>query len=138
MASSNAERLRAGYETLAATGTWPQASDVLGEDFELHQDPVLDNARVFRGAGAPAELLALTAEVVSEPTVQAERFIDLPTGEVVALVCISGSGKASGIAINRHQAHVWRFEGDSARQMTVHGSPAEALRALGLDEWPGD
>ena len=136
MGSPNAERLRAGYEAFGATGNWPESPELLGEDFELHQDPVFDDARVFRGAGAPAELLALTARVVADATVEAERLIDLPGGEIVAFVRISGRGKASGIAIDRHQAHVWRFEGDRARQMTVHGSPAEALRALGLDQWP--
>jgi hypothetical protein len=136
MASSNAERLRAGYEALAATGSWSTESAHLGPDFELHQDPILDNARVFRGADAPGALLALAAESVADPTVRAERFVEIQTGEIVAIVQVSGRGKASGIAMNREQAHVWRFEGDEARQMTVHGSPREALRALGLDEWP--
>ena len=138
MASSNVERVRAGYEALAATGSWPTEQALLGPDFELRQDPILDIARVFRGAEAPAALLALTAESVSEPTVQPERFIEAPTGEIVAIVRISGRGKASGIAMNREQAHVWRFEGDAAREMTVHGTPHEALRALGLEEWPSD
>jgi hypothetical protein len=137
MGSQNAERLRAGYEVFAASGSWPEGQKLLAEDFELHQDPILDDARVFRGTGAPEELLTLVAGAVSEPTVEAERLIDLPTGEIVAFVCVSGHGKASGIAINRHQAHIWQFEGDQARRMTVHGSPAEALRALGLDDWPG-
>jgi len=136
MGSQNAERLRAGYEAFAASGNWPEGQKLLAEDFELHQDPILDDARVFRGTGAPAELLALVGGAVSEPTVEAERLIDLPTGEIVAFVCVSGRGRASGIAITRQQAHVWRFDGDQARQMTVHGSPAEALKSLGLDEWP--
>jgi ketosteroid isomerase-like protein len=136
MASSNTERLRAGYEGLAATGTWPAELAPLGPDFELHQDPIIDNARIFRGSDAPAALIALTAESFSEPAVQAERFIEAPAGEVVVIVRVSGRGRASGIAINRGQAHVWRFEGEEPRQMTVYGAPAEALRALGLDEWP--
>jgi ketosteroid isomerase-like protein len=136
MASSNAERLQAGYEALAATGSWPTQPALLSADFELRQDPILDNAKVFRGADAPVALLALTAESVSEPTVRAERFVETQPGEIVAIVQISGRGKASGIAMNREQAHVWRFEGEEAREMTVHGSPREALRALGLDEWP--
>jgi len=135
MATPNTERLRAGYEGLAATGSWPD-EPALGVDFELHQDPILDDARVFRGTEAPAALLALVAESFSEPTVHAERFIEAPAGEVVAIVRIVGRGRASGIAISRQQAHVWRFEGDEAKQMTVHGSPDEALRALGLEEWP--
>ncbi len=136
MASSNTELLRAGYEALAATGAWPAEPALLGQGFELHQDPILDDARVFGGAEAPAALMALVAESVSEPVVQAERFIEAPTGEIVVIVRVSGRGRASGIAINRQQAHVWRFEGEQAHEMTVHGSPDEARRALGLDEWP--
>jgi hypothetical protein len=49
MPISNTERLRAGYEALAATGEWPAELAPLGPSFELRQDPVLDNAKVFRG-----------------------------------------------------------------------------------------
>jgi ketosteroid isomerase-like protein len=133
MASSKIERLQDGYESLAATGQWPAEPALLGPGFELHQDPVLDNAKVFRGPDAPAALLALTAESFSEPSFQAEQFIEAPAGEIVVIVRVSGRGRASGIAINRQQAHVWRFEGDDAREMTVHGRAEEALRALGLD-----
>ena len=136
MAKPNAERLQAGYEALAATGVWPAEPPLLGPRFELHQDPLLDDARIFRGPDAPAALMALTAESVSEPTVRAERFIATPGGEILVIVRVSGHGRASGIAINKEQAHVWRFEGEEAREMTVHGSPDEARRALGLDEWP--
>ena len=138
MGSPNTERLRAGYEGLATTGTWPAELALLGPDFELHQDPMLDNARVFRGAEAPAALLALTAESFNEPAVLAERFIEAPAGEIVVIVHVSGRGRGSGIAINREQAHVWCFEGEQPRQMTVYAGSAEALRALGLDEWPSD
>lgn len=138
MASSNTERLRAGYQGLAATGAWPEEPALLGPEFELHQDPMLDNAKVFRGPDAPTELIALTAQSFSEPAVRAARFIEAPAGEIVVFVHISGRGRASGIAINREQAHVWRFEGEQAREMTVHASPNEALRALGLDQWPAD
>ncbi|HTZ85124.1 MAG TPA: hypothetical protein VMB05_00520 [Solirubrobacteraceae bacterium] len=138
MASANTERLRVGYDGLEASGTWPPEPALLSDAFELHQDPILDNARVFRGAEAPAELLALTTESFAEPEVRAERFIEVPSGEIVVIVRMSGRGQASGIAINREQAHVWRFEGDQAREMTVHGNPREAMRALGLEEWPSD
>jgi hypothetical protein len=134
MASSNVERLRAGYGALAATGAWPAEPAPLGPDFELHQDPFLDNARVFRGPEAPDALIALTAESFSEMALQAERFLETPGGEIVVVVRVSGRGKASGIAVEREQAHVWRFEGERAREMTVHGRAVEALRALGLDD----
>jgi ketosteroid isomerase-like protein len=132
------ERLRATYEALESTGSWPAEPALLGADFELHQDPMLDNARTFRGAEAPAALLALIGESIAEPSVHADRFHEAPTGEIVAIVRLSGHGRASGIAINRRQAHVWRFDGDAAREMTVHAGPGEELRALGLDEWPSD
>jgi hypothetical protein len=136
MASPNTDGLRAGYEGLAETGTWPGQQAPLGPDFELHQDPMVDTAKVFRGSDAPTALIALFAESFAEPTVRAERFIQAPAGEIVVLVRVRGRGRASGIAIDREQAHVWRFEGEQPREMTIHGGSNEALRALGLDEWP--
>jgi hypothetical protein len=133
MASSNVERLRAAYEDLAARGEWPEEPPLLGPGFELHQDPVLDNAKVFRGPDAAAALMELTGQSISELTVEAERFIEAPSGEIAVVVRTSGRGRASGIAIDRHQAHVWRFEGPEPRQMVVHGRADEALRKLGLD-----
>jgi ketosteroid isomerase-like protein len=136
MAGSNGSHLRASYEALAATGNWPEEPMLLGASFELHQDPMLDSARVFRGADAPAALMALASESLIEPAVEPERFIEAPAGEIVVIVRVSGQGRASGIATHRQQAHIWRFDGRDAREMTVYGSPDEALRALGLDEWP--
>jgi ketosteroid isomerase-like protein len=134
MASSNMARLQAGYESLTATGSWPAESSLLGPDFELHQDPALDNARIFRGPDAPAVLIALMAESFSDPAVHADRFIEASAEEIVVVVRVSGRGRASGIAINRQQAHVWRFDREQAQEMTVYGSAREALRALGLNE----
>jgi hypothetical protein len=136
MASSNTERLSSGYQLLAATGSWPAELGLLGPGFELHQDPMLDNARIFHGADAPKALMALLAESFSDPAVQVERSIEAPAGEIVVIARVTGRGRASGIAISRQQAHVWRFEGEQAREMIVHGSPREALRSLGLEEWP--
>ncbi len=132
--STNSERLSAAYEGLAATGSWPAEHGLLGPDFELHQDPFLDNARVFRGPEAPDALIALMAESFAGIALEAERFIEAPGGKIVVIVRISGRGQASGIAIDRQQAHVWRFDGQDAREMTVHGRAVEALRALGLEE----
>ena len=77
--------------------------------------------------------MALAAESVSEPTVQAERFIEAPTGEIVAIVRVSGRGRASGIAINRQQAHVWRFEGERARR----DDHSRQSRRSTASAWPG-
>jgi hypothetical protein len=135
MAGPNTDRLRAGYEALAGNGSWPAEPPLLGPDFELHQDPMLDTAKVFRGPDAPAELIATTSGWLPELTIAVDRFIETGPAEVVAIVRLSGRSR-SGMSLNREQAHVWHFEGERAREMTVHGSPREALRVLGLEEWP--
>ena len=133
MAQENIDRLRAAYEVLAATGEWP-SGELLGAAFELHQDAFVDNAKVFRGPDAPAELLGVFAESFLDLSLEAESFTAAPRGEVVAVVRLQGRGRASGMAIDKLQAHVWSFDDLAAIKMEVFGQPAEARKAVRLSE----
>jgi ketosteroid isomerase-like protein len=133
MSSENSERLSAVYDTLASTGAW-ESPGLLAADFELRQDPVLDAGRTFHGPGGPGELLQMLEASFRDVVVEAERFVEGGGGDIVAMVRVRGHGRASGIAIDREQAHLWSFDGPTAVRMMVFGDRGEALQAAGLSE----
>lgn len=126
-------RLRSSYDILAQTGEWP-TDGLLASDFELHQDAFVDTAKVFHGPDAARQLMRNFKQAIRDVSLEAERFIEGPAGEVVVIVRARGRGQGSGIAIDKQQAHVWTFTGDKAARMVIYGQPAEAFRAVGLPE----
>jgi len=130
--AENVARLRASYEVLTRTGEWPK-DGLLGPDFKLHQDSSFDSAGVFHGPDAPGELMRRMQQGFQDMSFEAERFIEAPAGEVLAIVRVRARGKASGTAIDKQQAHVWSFTDGQATTMTVYGRPAEGLEAVGLE-----
>src|SRR5271165_163994 len=133
MPERDIDRLRASYERLGETGEWPQEG-LLSPDFELHQDPFLDGAKVFQGPEAASEILGRQGQAFREMSFEAERLIQAPAGEVVVLLRIRARGRASGMAVDRVQAHVWTFADGAAVTMRIYERPAEALKAVGLEQ----
>jgi ketosteroid isomerase-like protein len=133
ISSENSERLRTAYETLSSTGAW-HSPGMLAENFELHQDPVLDTGKTFHGPGGPDEMLKMFEASFRDLVVVAERFVESSVGDIVALVRLRGKGRASGIVIDREQAHVWSFNGSTAVRMTVFGDRREGLKAARVSE----
>jgi len=125
--------VRSGYAELSRTGEWP-SDGLLAEDFEVHQDPFIDTARVFRGPGAPGELMRTFGQSFDDLTLEVDGVLEAPDGRLVATIAVHGRGAASGIAIDKRQAHVWSFSDGEARTMRIHGQPAEALKAVGLEQ----
>ena len=131
MTSGNSERLRTAYETLSSTGAW-DSPGLLAADFELVQDPVVDAGRTLHGPDSPGQMLRTLEASFRDIVVEAERFVESGGGEIVALVRVRGKGQASGIAVDREQAHLWSFDGSTAVRMTVFGNRREGLEAAGL------
>src|SRR5262249_32814618 len=131
MGSEIGERLHTAYEALSSTGMW-ESPGLLAADFELRQDPVVDAARTFHGPDSPGEMLKLLEASFGDVVIEAERFLESGRGDIVALVRVRGRGRASGIAIDREQAHVWSFDGPTAVRMTVFSDRREGLQAAGL------
>jgi ketosteroid isomerase-like protein len=130
-AQENIDRLRNGYEALGRTGEWP-GDGLLASDFELHQDAVVDAAGAFRGPDAPAQLIGRMQQAFRDISFEAQSFVEAPNGEVMVVVRTRGHGKASGMAVDKEQAHVWTFADGRAIGMRIYGQRAEALKALGL------
>src|ERR1043165_6862862 len=126
------ELVRSGYESLSR-GTFDV--DLLANDFELLQaSSIIDSAGIFRGRDAVGEVLAELRASFEELDFAPEEIVDVGNGKVLVLVHPLGRGRASGMAVNNHIAHVWTFRDGKAARLVVYEEPSEALKAVGLGE----
>ena len=125
--------LRSSYEALCRTGEWPD-DGLLASNFELRQDRFVEATTIPRGSDAPGELLRRLSAAFRDISFEVERLVEAPHGEVVVIVRTRALGQGSGIAVDKRQAHVWRFADGTATRMTVYGQAPEALKAVGLAE----
>lgn len=81
----------------------------------------MDVRRTFRGPDGLDEMRKMLEASIRDVVVEAERFAESGGGDIVALVRVRGKGRASGIAIDREQAHLSSFDGPTAVRMAVSG-----------------
>ena len=125
------DRLRTGLDEFNRTGRIP--TELYAPDFELHQaSSIVDTAGVFHGPGAPQASLDELGESFEAMTFEAERFLEAPGGEIVALIHVRGRGRASGLELDNHIAWVWTFRGEKIARLVIYEEPGDALDAVGL------
>jgi ketosteroid isomerase-like protein len=129
MSQETASRLRAGYELLSR-GTIDV--ELLAADFELVQaSSIIDSAGVFRGRDAVREAIAEVQGSFDELEFAPEEIIDVGHGQLLVLVHVDGRGRASGLAVDDHIAHLWTFRDDKAVRLVIYEEQADALKAVG-------
>jgi ketosteroid isomerase-like protein len=129
MSQETASRLRAGYELLSG-GTIDV--ELLAADFELVQaSSIIDSAGVFRGRDAVREAIAEVQGSFDELEFAPEEIIDVGHGQLLVLVHVDGRGRASGLAVDDHIAHLWTFRDDKAVRLVIYEEQADALKAVG-------
>jgi ketosteroid isomerase-like protein len=133
VSQENLERVRAGFEAFYQTGELPDR--FLAPDFELHQAwSVVGATGVFHGPNAVRDSLVEVEVALEDLSFAPEKFVEAPNGEIVVFVHVQGRGRGSGIDVGNHIAHVWTLRGDQALRCVVYEDPAEALKAVGLEE----
>jgi ketosteroid isomerase-like protein len=122
--------LRRGYAEFNRLKTIPRP--FFADDFELFQAAeVLGTVGTFHGPGALDQVVAELHDAFDEV-----RFSPLNVERVseevfVFVVQFSGTGRGSGISVDRPIAHVWSIGGPRASRLEVYWEPAEALEAVG-------
>jgi ketosteroid isomerase-like protein len=107
-------------------------ADFFAPDFELRQaSSIVDTAGIFHGKDAVRDVMRELEESFEELGVEAEEFIEAPTGEVVVFVRMRGRGRGSGVEVDNLIAHVWTFRDEKALRLVVYEEPDEALESSG-------
>jgi ketosteroid isomerase-like protein len=123
--------LRRGYREFNRRGTVPRY--IFADEFELYQAAeLLGTVGTFRGRDALDRVLAELRDAFDDVNFSAQRVTRIDDHRFVFVVRFSGTGIASGIAIDRPIAHTWTVEGPRAKRLEVYWDPAEAFEAVGL------
>src|SRR4051812_10842421 len=137
MSQENVELVRRGYERYSK-GEAEWVSTLFSEKAELADAGGLGVVDAATGTlTGPAGFLRSASESVEafdDFHVKVDDVIDAGDA-VIALVRISGKGRASGALLETHLAHLWVF-GDDGKVVRgeVHRNTTDALKAVGLEE----
>lgn len=137
MSRTNLELARRGYEAFAE-GNVQGVLDFLSTEIVCYSRPAQPEQEVFHGHEGFARLVARDFFQTFGETVrvQPEDFID--EGEyVVVPVRIVGTHPESGVELEDHLVHVWKFARRKAVELRPYEDFSEAVEALGLKNQPG-
>jgi uncharacterized protein len=134
MSEANVERARRGYEAFGK-GNVQAVLDFLSPEIVCHSRPSHPEQEVFYGHEGFANLVARDFFEIFGETVRVEPrdFIDADD-YVVVPVRIVGAHPQTGIDLEDHLVHVWKFREEKAVELRPYDELSEALEALGLSE----
>src|SRR5271165_5276569 len=125
MSEESVELVRTVY---ARWSRGESARDLIDPDIEYVNPPYAVESGVRHGRGA----LGRIREVYPDFHVEPERFVD--AGEEVVVIGLARGTSASGVRANWRQGYVWTIRDGRAIRFRWFNDPAEALRAVGLEE----
>ena len=131
MSQQDLDLLHAGYEAFAA-GDVESALALMSADLELHvhtERPDIQSRKYHGHDGFRANFGELT-DVFDDLHVEPTEFDDRD-GRVLAVVRVTGRGKASGVAIEAKIFHVWTIRDGKATRLEIFSDRKQAERALG-------
>jgi ketosteroid isomerase-like protein len=130
--SNGVEIVRLAHEALN-TGDVDALVELCDAAFRLDMSDRVLNPAVYEGHDGIRRFYAEVRDVWESYTWEPEELIE-SGDQVVALLRSSGTGRGSGIELERRTAMVWTVRGDRATSMHFFRDRAAALDATGLGE----
>jgi ketosteroid isomerase-like protein len=133
MSQENVEIIRRFFEHFLATGDVPE--EMFAPDFvwDLSTFRGWPEQQRYEGVDGLRAFLRDWAQAWDDWEAEVEALHD--AGErVVSVVHLRGLSKASGVAVETLLAHVWTLRDGLATCGALYADPAEALKAVGLEE----
>jgi len=134
MSEANVDRARRGCEAFGK-GNVEAVLDFLSPEIVCYSRPSQPEQEVFYGHEGFASLVARDFVQTFGETVRVEPrdFIDADE-YVLVPVRIVGAHPQSGVDLEDHLVHVWKFRGKRAVELRPYEELSDALDALGLNE----
>lgn len=130
MTESYVDRLRTGYDALGR-GDYEAIRELLDPKIVLKDRPEVPDARSYRGFEGMLITLRDTSDSFENFRLDPQRFFE--NGEkIVAILDMTGRGRASGVPVKEQIAHLWTLREGLAIELQAFTDPADALEAAGL------
>jgi ketosteroid isomerase-like protein len=132
MSQENVELVQRVYD-LVSRGDIAGVLDLIGPEFELHENVLAPDAAVYHGPEGLRKWLEAAAEAFTDFKFEAERFIE--RGDwVFAPVRASGRGKESGAPFSARYVTAFKLRLGKFVFAASYRDLPEALEAAGLSE----
>jgi uncharacterized protein len=129
MSRSDAERIRAAYETFNQSGEPDR--DLLDPAVEWHTAHDLPDSGTYRGVEGVARLFSDWVGAFEDFRGEVEEVIDAGD-RVIVVVRLRGRVRGSSEEVDLAETHVWRLVNGRAVEVREYRTKAEALEAAGL------
>jgi ketosteroid isomerase-like protein len=107
-------------------------------DFEFHHRDLVPDARTLRGANEIVAFYEEMRQVFPDWQVETREFIDAGAGRILVVNRSTGTGKSSGVGVERDVFQVWEFGDDGIpARVREYTDRAEAFAAAEM-ELPAD
>jgi uncharacterized protein len=130
MPSENVEHVRRGIEAFNR-GDFDAALEFADPQIEWHDAPDMPDAGTHRGRAAVKKRWQAMHEALEGFYAKPEGFFD-GGDQVVVFLRVGGTGRESGIPVDRRVAHVWTLRNGKGTRVDVHLDRAEALAVAGI------
>jgi ketosteroid isomerase-like protein len=107
--------------------------DLVAPDIEIDLSRRVFNPDTYRGLDGLVRMNEELREVWAEWEVVPERIV-AAGDRVVSIEAVRGIGRGSGLETKGRYASIWTFVDGLVTRIEVGFEPAEALRAVGLEE----
>jgi ketosteroid isomerase-like protein len=129
MSERDVEVVRSALERYLATGE--PAWEMTHADIEVRDHDIMD-AGEYRGHAGFRRWLEDWAGPWSEFNLEPQEYLDAGQ-EVVAILRMTATGRASGVTVEREDAMVFRVEGGQIVRLDYYNNPSQALGQVGLE-----
>ena len=99
---------------------------VVDEDSEWRWPPgMIEGATVFRGPEGVRRGTSMWAEAWEQLAMEPQELLERGD-EILVIVRYRARGRTSGLEIDEHVAHLWRFEGERLAEMSMRANAKRA------------
>jgi ketosteroid isomerase-like protein len=135
MSNENVELVRRGLEAFNL-GDFDAALEFADPEVEWHDAPDMPDTGTYLGHDAVRKRWEAMHEALDGFYAEPERFFDAGD-QVVVFLRVGGTGRGSGIPVDRRVAHVWTIRNGKGTRVDVYTDRDKALEAAGVrDEGP--
>jgi uncharacterized protein len=130
MSNDNVDRVRRGIEAFNR-GDFDAALELADPQIEWHDAPDMPDAGTHRGRDAVKKRWQAMHEALEGFYARPEGFFD-GGDRIVVFLRVGGTGRESGIPVDRRVAHVWTLRDGKGTRVDVLLDRAKALEIAGI------